>query len=62
MRQDPAAQELPELAHDEPGETTAVRLRVDRGEELAEVRAHDAVEHARRRRSRHVDGGHAIRR
>jgi hypothetical protein len=24
------------------------------------VRPHDAVEHARRRRSRHVDGRHAI--
>ena len=45
MRQDPAAQELPELAHDEARETTAVRLRGHGGKKLAEVRAHDGVEH-----------------
>ena len=60
MGQYPAAKEFPELVHDEPGETTAVRLRVDSGEELGEVRAHDAVEHARGRRSRRVDSSHAI--
>jgi len=49
-----------ELVDDEPGEITAVRLRVDSGEEFGEVRAHDPVEHARGRRSRHVDSSHAI--
>ena len=32
----------------------------DGGQEPGEVRAHDAVEHARRPRAGHVDGGHAI--
>jgi hypothetical protein len=61
VAQHATAEEFPELGHDEPGETAAVRLRVHGGEELGEVRAHDAVEHACRRRSRHVYGGHAIR-
>ena len=33
---------------------------IDGGEERGEVRAHHAVEHASRRRSGQVDGGHAI--
>jgi len=45
VAQHSASQEFPELVDDEPGETTAVRLRVDGGEELGEVCAHDAVEH-----------------
>ena len=61
MGQHPAAKELPELVDDEAGKATAVRLCVHGGEELGEVRAHDAVEHARRRRSGDVDGSHAIR-
>ena len=60
MDQHPAAEEFPELVDDEAGEATAIRLRVDDGEELGEMCAHDAVEHARRRRSRHVDGHHAM--
>jgi hypothetical protein len=60
MGQHSAAEELPELLDDEAGEPTAVRLRLHGGQELAEVRAHDAVEDSRRRRSGHVDGRHAI--
>src|SRR5438445_1385036 len=41
VAQHPAAEKFPELVYDEPGETTAVRLRVDGGDELGEVRAHD---------------------
>jgi len=59
--QHPAAEEFSELVHDKPGEATAIRLCVYGGEEIGEVCAHDAVEHAGRRRSRHVDGGHAER-
>jgi hypothetical protein len=60
MGQHPAAQEFPELVDDEAGKTTAVRFGVHGCEELGEVRAHDAVQHTRRRRSGHVGGGHAI--
>jgi len=60
MGQHPAAEKFPELFDDEARETAAVGLRVHGGQELGEVRAHDAVEHPRRRRARHVDGGHAI--
>jgi len=60
MGQHPAAEEFPELVDDEAGETAAVRLRVHGAEELGEVRAHDAIEHTRRWRARHVDGRHAI--
>jgi len=35
VSQHPAAEEFPELVHDEPGEATAAGLRVDDGEELA---------------------------
>ena len=62
MSQRPAAREFPQLVDDEAEEATAVGLRVHDGEEFGEVRAHDAVEHTSRRRSRHVDCSHPMRR
>jgi hypothetical protein len=60
MRQHSAAEELPELVHDEAGKPAAVRLGVHRRHERGEVRAYDAVENARSRRAGDVDGRHAV--
>ena len=55
VRQHPAAHELVELGAHEGRQPDTVRPRFQGGGERGKMRAHDAVEHARRRRARHVD-------
>jgi hypothetical protein len=61
VRQHTTAEEFPELGGDERWQATPISTGIDGGEEIGEVRAHHTVEHARRRRPRHVDAGHAVR-
>jgi hypothetical protein len=61
VRQNAAAEKLRELCRDERGKTTSLGSRLEGGDKIGEVGAHDLVEHARRRRARRVDTGHAAR-
>jgi len=59
VRQHPAAEEFLELGTDERRQPDPIGPRLDGRDKFAEMRAHEAVEHARRRRARHVDTTHA---
>ena len=61
VRQHPAAEELPELGDDERRQPDSVGPGLDGGEERRRGACARPPEHARRRRPRHVDAGHAVR-
>jgi hypothetical protein len=59
VRQHPTPEILLELGKDERRQPHPLGLCVERRHEGGEMRPHDAVEHAGRRRARHVDPAHA---